>query len=520
MWPLAATVTLTMAASTPSATALTGQPAAELNFTAKINIAEKTACSGALVDPLWVLTAKSCFTAAGIPAAGTPGLTTTVTVGRTDLNQPGGSVQQAKEVFAHPDRDLALIRLTQPVTDPGVKPVRLATTPAAAGEQLTKAGFGRTKTEWVPAKLHTGTFTVSSTTDTAVELDGSATATVCQGDAGSPALRTVDGAPELVAVNSRSWQGGCLGTNPAETRTSALETRVDDVSPWFQDVRASRPLSRLYAIGGDNQIHASTGTYDTAGDWTAFAPVPGSSAMKQISAVTMGSQLRLFAVGTDGRIRSANNDYTAGTWTAFNQVPGNSAITQVAAATTGDKVRLFALSSDGKIYTATGDYTAGTWTPFTAVPGNGSIQRIAAVAMGDKVRLFAVGGDKRIYSANGDMTTGTWSAFNPIASSGIKNIAATAIGNKLHLFAVGNDDKIHTALGDYTVGTWTPFATIASSGIKDVTATAIGDKVRLFAIGSDTQIWTTDRNPNGAWSTFTPVRSSSIKDISSTATAN
>ncbi|MGC4987664.1 fusidic acid esterase FusH, partial [Streptomyces sp. DT193] len=71
-------------------------------------------------------------------------------------------------------------------------------------------GFGRTKTEWVPDKLHTGTFTVASTTNTTVDLDGSDTATVCKGDAGAPALRTVNGTTELVAVNSRSWQGGCL----------------------------------------------------------------------------------------------------------------------------------------------------------------------------------------------------------------------------------------------------------------------------------------------------------------------
>ncbi|MET9954410.1 trypsin-like serine protease [Streptomyces sp. NPDC006339] len=505
----------------PSATALTDQPAtSDLSFTAKVNVADKIACTGALIDPLWVLTAKNCFTSAGIPATGAPALATTVTVGRTDLNQTSGSVQQAMEVFAHPDRDLALIRLAHPVTAPDAKPVRLATVPAAAGEKLTKAGFGRTKTEWVPARLHTGTFRVVSTTDKNIHLDGSDTATVCQGDAGSPTLRTIDGTTELVAVNSRSWQGGCLGTDPSEQRTSALDTRVDDVRPWFQEIRATRPLSRLYAIGGDSQIYTATGTYDTAGDWTAFAPVPGSSSMKQISAVTMGSQLRLFAVGADGRISSANSDYTAGVWTAFNQVPGNSSIAQVAAVVMGDKVRLFALSTDGKIYTATGDYTAGTWTPFTPVPGSSSIQRVAAVAMGDKVRLFAIGSDQRIYSANGDYTTGNWSAFNPIASSGIKNIAATAIGDKVHLLAVGSDDKIHTTIGDYKAGTWAPFATIASSGIKDVTATAIGDKVRLFAIGSDTQIWTTDRNPNGSWSTFAPVRSSSIKDIASTATSN
>ncbi|MEU8765277.1 trypsin-like serine protease [Streptomyces sp. NPDC048659] len=489
-----------------------------MNFTAKINIGDKTACSGALVSPSWVLTAKSCFSAAGVAATGAPSVATTVTVGRTDLTQTGGSTQQAKEIVAHPDRDIALVRLTLPISDPAVKPIRLATAPAAAGETLRKAGFGRTKTEWVPTKLHTGTFTVSATSGSDIQLDGSETATVCQGDAGGPAVRDADGVPELVGVNARSWQGGCLGTDPAETRTGVVDTRVDDLRQWAQEVYASRPVSRLYAVGGDRQIHAAAGNHDTPGDWTPFTAIPGSGSMKQISSVTMLTTVRLFAVGADGRIHSANGDHASGTWSAFNKVPGNSSIRQVAAVAIGDKVHILALSEDGKIYTATGDYAAGTWTKFTAVPGNSSIQRIAAVPMGDKIRLFAVGGDQKIYSADGNTSSSTWSKFNPIASSGIKDIAVTAIGNQAHLFAIGSDNKIHTAMGDYAAGTWTKFATITSKDIDGIAATAIGDKVRLFAVGSDTQIWTNDRNPDGSWSKFTAVRSSKIQSVSATAT--
>ncbi|MEW2758223.1 VCBS repeat-containing protein, partial [Streptomyces sp. NPDC048399] len=130
----------------------------------------------------------------------------------------------------------------------------LATTPATAGEKLTKAGFGRTKTEWVPDKLHTATFTVASTTNTTVDLDGSDTATVCKGDAGAPALRTVNGTTELVAVNSRSWQGGCLGNDPAETRTGAIDTRVDDLRGW---VASTVAVPRVTDHTGDGKSDAA-----------------------------------------------------------------------------------------------------------------------------------------------------------------------------------------------------------------------------------------------------------------------
>ncbi|WP_330286148.1 FG-GAP-like repeat-containing protein [Streptomyces sp. NBC_00576] len=259
--------------SAAPATALTGADApAQLNYVAKINVGEQSACSGTLIAPQWVLTAATCFAADGKPPAGKPAITTTVTVGRTDLTQTSGSVLSAIRLVPHADRDLVLVKLAARITDPSITPVRLATTPAAAGEELVKAGFGRTKTEWVPDKLHTGTFTVASTTDTTVDLNGSDTATVCKGDAGGPALRTVNGTTELVAINSRSWQGGCLGNDPAETRTGAIDTRVDDISGWVDHATSRNPddltgdgKADLAAIKDDGVLWIYPGTGNASG---------------------------------------------------------------------------------------------------------------------------------------------------------------------------------------------------------------------------------------------------------------
>ncbi|MEU4872414.1 FG-GAP-like repeat-containing protein [Streptomyces sp. NPDC021608] len=275
--------------------ALAGPEApAQLNYVAKINVGEQSACTGTLVDPQWVLTAATCFAADGKPPAGRPAVPTTVTVGRADLTQAGATVLSAVRLVPHADRDLVLVRLAAKVTDPAVTPVRLATTPAAAGEELVSAGFGRTRTEWVPDRLHTGTFTVASTAATTVDVDGSATATVCKGDAGGPALRTVDGVTELVAVNSRSWQGGCLGMDPAETRTGAVDTRVDDIGDWVAHALSRNPddvtgdgKADIAAVKDDGILWVYPGTGRATGSTFGTRFQVGTSWQSQ-DAVTIG----------------------------------------------------------------------------------------------------------------------------------------------------------------------------------------------------------------------------------------
>lgn len=105
-------------------------------FAAKVDGGAR-ACSGALVEPQWIITAKSCFT--DLRPDGV-----TVTIGRTNLESTSDLKTTLTTVVPHPDRDLALAELATPAE--GVTPVRVAATPAAPGEQLKLAGFGRTKT--------------------------------------------------------------------------------------------------------------------------------------------------------------------------------------------------------------------------------------------------------------------------------------------------------------------------------------------------------------------------------------
>ncbi|MEO3773408.1 S1 family peptidase [Micromonospora sp. B9E7] len=211
-------------------------------FVAKVSFGDVRACTGALVDARWIVTAKSCLTDGTTPiAAGAPARPTSVLLGRTDLTRVTGHRLMVQSVVSHPERNLALAELSAPVTN--IAPVSLGGSAPQAGDVVRVAGYGRTATEWVPSRLHAGSFTVESVAPASFQLRGaSAGATLCKGDGGGPAFRETQGRVELMGINDTSWQKGCLGET--ETRDLAVEARTDDLANWIRTTVAEQP-SRL-----------------------------------------------------------------------------------------------------------------------------------------------------------------------------------------------------------------------------------------------------------------------------------
>ncbi|WP_130508369.1 RICIN domain-containing protein [Krasilnikovia cinnamomea] len=236
---LSAVVVAGLLAGTTLAHAVEGEPAADgkYGFVAHVQIGEPgaggRACTGALIAPQWVATAAACFLEPGQTTLpfGAPGKPTTVTVGRADLTTTAGQAVRVAELVSRPGRDVALARLVSPVTS--VQPVAIATTAPSTADVLTVAGYGRTKTDWVPNRLHTAAYAVTAVAGDTVDIapQTPADSGICKGDAGGPALREAAGKVELVAMHHSSTQSGCLGST--ETRQGAVETRVDDLNDWM-----------------------------------------------------------------------------------------------------------------------------------------------------------------------------------------------------------------------------------------------------------------------------------------------
>lgn len=401
--------------------AVTGSAAAAgaYAFTARLDIGEgdtSRACSGALVDAEWLLTAASCFVddpavSLAVPA-GAPALKTTATIGRTDLTTTAGQVRNVVELvpYSDPTQDVVLARLSSPVTD--ITPVALSSSAPVAGEELQVAGYGRTQDEWSPLTMHTGTFTLDSVSATEVGITGENGVAVCKGDTGGPLLRDTGGSVQLVGINSRSWQGGCFGTDATETRTSAVDTRVDTLAGWIGSTVVSTLAPRHdFTDDGTPDLVAR----DTAGQlWlenTGYNP-----ATKTLTT----SARRL--IGTN--------------WNQYNLIK---AAGNIGGSPVGD---LIARDASGVlwVYEGNGDGTlqpriqlGGGWNQYTDVAagddldGDGKPDLVASDAVGLLWFYKGTGNAAAPYKARVEVGLGGWEHLDQLTLTG--NIAGSSVGD-------------------------------------------------------------------------------------------
>ncbi|MET9634255.1 trypsin-like serine protease [Lentzea sp. NPDC006480] len=283
------------------------------------------ACSGALVDRFWVITAASCFPAN--PQGGMPASPVKVTLGDVDLGRGTGTTADVVELVRRGDRDVVLAKLAAPVVD--VAPVSLGTAAPVAGQALQVSGFGRTATEWVPDKPRIAPFSVSSVDPLRFTSTGANGVDTCKGDAGGPALRTSGGVVELVGVSTTSWQHGCLAVT--ESRQGSTHARIDDIAAWVRDTAATTAVAEpapvsfgedvhVFAVGADRQLHQKV--LRRGQGWTDWAPLGGNLA-GPVAVHVRGQELHVFAPGADGKLW--HRVLTNGSWAAWENLGGSAA---------------------------------------------------------------------------------------------------------------------------------------------------------------------------------------------------
>ncbi|MFE2523975.1 FG-GAP-like repeat-containing protein [Streptomyces sp. NPDC059382] len=352
----------------------------DYSFAVQLDIGGRQGCTGALVDPQWVITSSSCFvtTPGGILVDGKPALKSYARVGSSDLTNSAVQSREVVQLVTSAGRDVVLAKLATRVQ--GIAPVRIGSTVPMVGETLQAAGFGRTASEWAPDTLHTGAFAVDHADDATLGLNGVGKSVLCKGDTGGPTFRVKGGVPELVSVNSRSWQGGCLGTDKTETRTGAVTYRTDGLGAWVRKTtfRAEGDLTDdgvadLAAVWNDGSLHVYTGD-KAQGLSGARTPQLGRTSWLTTKRIAKGDftgdgVADLMAVWNDGTLHLYKGDGT-GTFLAGTTVTmgGNTWATVknlTAGDFTGDGVAdLMSVWNDNTLHlykgTADGQLQAGT----------------------------------------------------------------------------------------------------------------------------------------------------------------
>ncbi|WKU47543.1 FG-GAP-like repeat-containing protein [Streptomyces sp. VNUA116] len=468
---VAAAGTLTAA----PAHAVVGQPVNDsFAFTAKLDIDGERSCSAALVAPQWLITAASCFVEN--PAQGTKipagklEKPKPAVIGRPDLTRDAGTAANVTELVPREDRDLVLAKLDKPVT--GITPVSLPANPVIEGQDVWVSGYGRTKDEWVPDRLHYAKFTTGSVKATTVGLtaksDGAA---ICQGDTGGPAFRDVGGRFELIGVNSRSWQGGCVGTDAKETRTNAIDARADDLAGWIRDQVEPKvpvndaPLDSNIDIDGDGKadylvvedngsVHAWLNrTTDAKESWDDQGIIAKGTGAP-------GNKVRFADINGDGRADYLVVDDKGGVYAYVNNQPAgndrwiNRGVVATGTGAPGNKVRFADINDDGKAdYLVVEDNgSVHAWiNKTTDTKEDWADQGIIATgtgAPGSKIRLADINGDRRadylVVEDNGSVHA--WINDSKTAKDGWINrgVVATgtgAPGNKVRFADINGDRK-------------------------------------------------------------------------------
>ncbi|MEW1636805.1 trypsin-like serine protease [Streptomyces sp. NPDC093801] len=506
-------------ASTP-ALAVSGPEAAagQLTSVVRLNIGDEAhsrACTGILVDQSWIATAASCFAATpGTPVpAGKPALASTATLA-------GGTPVGIVDLIPRTDRDLVLARLATPAA--GVTGVKRATAAPATGSELTAAGFGRTRTEWVPDKLHTGIFTLGSADATTYAITGKGTDVLCKGDTGGPLLNA---AGELVGINSRSWQGGCLGAPATETRTGAVTARIDDLNDWVQGVRALTPGWKAEAL-----VQAGSTLYQgirlNDGSWTGFTDVQAKAGniggVRTAAAAGINGDTHVVALGGNGRlyhtVRKA--DGTWGTFGDVNTAASNlTGITQISTVSIGTDLHVVAVAG-GKVFHTVRN-ADGYWTPFGDVAGAvgpiGAVTSVATASAGGQLQLVAVTGGKAFHTIRA--TTGHWTGWGDVAGAAgatgpISSVAMAGADNDAHLvIATDNGTRQYHTIR-YGNGTWASFGDLkdylGTLTVKSLAAGAVDGELQLAVTTTDNRIVHTLRHTDRTWGTTAQVTTAGI----------
>jgi len=208
-------------------------------------------CSGTLIAPRWVLSAKHCTP--GVTASGV-----TFFIGYV----PGAPDQSfsVSRIVTHPSADVALFELTEDATTrvAEIVPIRLfagSLDSSWIGRRVEAAGYGETENETTGTRYFTAE-PIDNLSGDEVWVDGEGQRGLCGGDSGGPLLTQVADGSVRVIGELQGGDSSCIGVDHY--------TRVDLYRDWIEGhvgitPDSDQPLCAV--LGGQGRCSGSHAIY-------------------------------------------------------------------------------------------------------------------------------------------------------------------------------------------------------------------------------------------------------------------
>jgi hypothetical protein len=255
--------------------------------------------------------------------------------------------------------------------------------------------------------------------------------------------------------------------------------------------------------GGHNETHGGV-TINIDSDYLDVAstgapqPPPSDGDQDSPAVVTVGTELHVFALGTDKHLYEAA--FRSGKWSTWTQRGTQTFAGSPSAIPFSTGINLYARGEDGRVYESylRSGSAWSNWAPHSGVTVAGDP---VAVTDGKSITVFARGTDKRLYDQTFQPSTrwAPWAAHPGVDVAG--NPGVVALGSEFHAFVRGTDSSLYEIFYRPGFGwsVWTPHA--GRTVVGDPSAVRYGSGgINLFVRGDDQRLYETWFRPATGWS--------------------
>lgn len=331
---------------------------------------------------------------------------------------------------------------------------------------------------------------------------------------------TVDG-----AFHGRSFTLNLtVTTTTTVTATFEGEFRAVDVASTPTGAAFAGEGGGLFAIGTDGAAWTWGNDYQHLG-WRSLG---GTSLQSVVSTWNPAGGGALFAIDSDGHLMHAWEQSQGWRWTDLSDGTETPApiplpvMSVVATQNPTGGLAVFAIGGDGRIWHAWQDYPAGPWVgwsdvseaPETPAPIPLPVKSVVATQNpSGGLAIFAIGGDGRVWHAWQDQPKSAWVGWSdisgppdmqaplPVAARSL--VVGHVFDGGLDIVVLGEGNRVWYASQSRAKGAWIGWEDLGGDSIVQVASRSSPleiDGNRILARGPNGEVWTRSQQlPKTSW---------------------